>query len=219
MPTAHNNASTADWRLVLASSSPYRRMLLQRLALDFDCLAPEIDESVRAGETPDNYVSRLAQAKARRVGEIIAQERCTDNTSEPQPTLIIGSDQALVLDTQIISKPGDHAAAVSMLQRCSGQTVTFNCGWSLLQLHADGSMLQLDAAVVATEVVFRQLTDSEILSYIEREPALDCAGAFKSEALGISLFAALRCDDPTALIGLPLISLCQGLRKAGIKLP
>ncbi len=219
MPTAHNNARTADWRLVLASSSPYRRMLLQRLALDFDCLAPEIDESVRAGETPDRYVSRLAQAKARRVGEIIAQKRSTASSSEPQRTLIIGSDQALVLDQQIISKPCDHAAAVSMLQRCSGRSVTFNCGWSLLQLHQDTSMQTLDAAVVTTEVVFRQLTDSEILSYIEREPALDCAGAFKSEALGISLFAALRSDDPTALIGLPLISLCHGLRKAGIKLP
>jgi len=225
MPTAHDNASTAGWRLVLASSSPYRRMLLQRLALDFDCLAPEIDESVRADETPDNYVSRLAQAKARRVGEVIAQERysdnksCTESTSEPQRTLIIGSDQALVLDEQIISKPGDHAAAVSMLQRCSGQTVTFNCGWSLLQLQKDNNMQALDAAVITTEVVFRQLTDSEILSYIEREPALDCAGAFKSEALGISLFSALRSDDPTALIGLPLISLCEGLRKAGLALP
>jgi len=206
--------------LVLASSSPYRRMLLQRLALPFDCIAPEIDESVHAGEQPQTYVSRLALAKAQRVAELLQLDQTRSGSRSQQlSALIIGSDQALVLDQQIISKPDDHADAVAMLQRCSGQTVIFHCGWSLLQAQADGNIAQIDAAVVPTEVVFRDLSADEILRYIEREPALDCAGAFKSEALGISLFAALRSEDPSALIGLPLISLCRGLRTAGLALP
>jgi len=206
--------------LILASSSPYRRMLLQRLALAFDCIAPDIDESVLPDEPPRQYVSRLALAKAQRVATLLRQQRNTDErSSQPAPVLIIGSDQALVLDDEIISKPADHSAAVAMLQRCAGRTVMFHCGWQLLQLTAAGTVSPLAAAVVPTEVVFRQLADDEILRYIEREPALDCAGAFKSEALGISLFAALRSDDPTALIGLPLISLSAGLRQAGLALP
>ena len=216
----HVVSTGARTRLVLASSSPYRRMLLQRLALEFDCEAPKIDESVLSDEQAPAYVSRLARTKAQRVGAMIQQLRSPGNRSSgAERTLIIGSDQALVLDAQIISKPGNHAAAVAMLQRCSGQTVTFHCSWCLLQLDTSGNTTQIDTAVVPTEVVFRQLDDAEIVRYIKREPALDCAGAFKSEALGISLFAALRSDDPSALIGLPLISLCHGLRKAGIRLP
>jgi septum formation protein len=216
-PAAANGVNPT---LVLASSSPYRRMLLQRLALPFECVAPEIDESVHIGEQPQTYVSRLARAKAQRVAELLQQDQTTvTQLTQQTSALIIGSDQALVLDQQIISKPENHAGAVAMLQRCSGQTVTFHCGWSLLQAHVDGNIERIDAAVVPTEVVFRDLSETEILRYIEREPALDCAGAFKSEALGISLFAALRSDDPSALIGLPLISLCHGLRKAGLALP
>jgi len=194
-------------------------MLLQRLALAFDCIAPEIDESVLPDEPPRQYVSRLALAKAQRVATLLQQRNTDDHASQPEPALIIGSDQALVLDDEIISKPADHSAAVAMLQRCAGRTIMFHCGWQLLQLAADGTVASLAAAVVPTEVEFRQLADDEILRYIEREPALDCAGAFKSEALGISLFAALRSDDPTALIGLPLISLSAGLRQAGLALP
>jgi septum formation protein len=207
-PTA-SNATT----LILASSSPYRRMLLQRLGLPFQCISPDVDESVLEHEQASTYVSRLAQHKARTVAAAL-----TGDTAR-SAALIIGSDQALVLGDSIISKPDDRQNAAAMLQQCSAQTVVFHCGWCLLLRSATGKVEMIAASVVPTHVQFRQLSEREIDHYLDRELALDCAGAFKSEALGISLFDAIRSDDPTALIGLPLISVCAGLRKAGLALP
>lgn len=191
--------------LLLASSSPYRRKLLQRLQLPFSVISPDIDETPLPDETPIDYVQRLAREKAR-VGAELA---------ENNNTLVIGSDQTLVLDGEILGKPGSIKNAQVMLSRCSGKSVFFYCGYCLW--HSEQG--ELETGMVPTEVCFRDLDDDEIARYIERDPALDCAGAFKSEALGIGLFSALRSDDPTALVGLPLISISMALRTFGLQIP
>lgn len=197
--------SISQPHLLLASSSSYRKKLLQRLQLEFDTLSPDIDETPIAGEDPISYVQRLAREKAR----IGAQLTETDNT------LVIGSDQTLVLDGEILGKPGKPENARTMLARCSGRSVFFYCGWCLW--HSERG--ELETGMVPTEVRFRDLSADDIARYVEREPALDCAGAFKSESLGISLFQALRSDDPTALIGLPLIAVSMALRTSGVNIP
>lgn len=189
--------------LVLASSSPYRRELLQRLQLPFTCCSPNIDERPLADETPEVLVQRLAVAKARALRAQFLQH------------LIIGSDQVAVLDGQILGKPSTAAAAIAQLTAASGRSVTFYTGLCLLD-SASGT-IQVDC--VPFTVHFRTLSPAQISRYIEREQPLDCAGSFKSEGLGISLFRATEGEDATSLIGLPLIRLCDMLSQAGIIIP
>lgn len=189
--------------LVLASSSPYRRELLQRLQLPFTCCNPNIDERPLADETPEVLAQRLAVAKARALRAQFLQH------------LIIGSDQVAVLDGQILGKPSTAAAAIAQLTAASGRSVTFYTGLCLLD-SASGT-IQVDC--VPFTVHFRTLSPAQISRYIEREQPLDCAGSFKSEGLGISLFRATEGEDATSLIGLPLIRLCDMLSQAGIIIP
>ncbi|NLC09540.1 MAG: septum formation inhibitor Maf [Gammaproteobacteria bacterium] len=189
--------------LVLASSSVYRRELLQRLQLPFTSCSPNIDERPLADETPQMLVQRLAVAKARALRAQFLQH------------LIIGSDQVAVLDGQILGKPSTAAAAIAQLTAASGRSVTFYTGLCLLD-SASGT-IQVDC--VPFTVHFRTLSPEQVSRYIEREQPLDCAGSFKSEGLGISLFRATEGEDATSLIGLPLIRLCDMLSKAGIIIP
>ncbi|WP_285259683.1 Maf family protein [Halopseudomonas bauzanensis] len=189
--------------LVLASSSPYRRALLDRLGIPFEHAAPEVDETPRAGETAEQLTLRLALDKARALAGRYADH------------LIIGSDQVLLLDDQAVSKPGTHAAATDQLRRCSGRTVQFTTSLCLLNSATDHYQLTSEPFMVS----FRELDDDSIERYLQREQPYDCAGSFKMEGLGISLFRALRGDDPNSLIGLPLIRLCEMLREEGVQLP
>ncbi len=184
-------------RLVLASSSPYRRALLCRLGLPFTTKASLIEEARLPGETAAAMVARLAQAKARAV-------------AEPE-TLVIGSDQCAVQDDKIVGKPGDHAQATAQLRRWSGRAVTFLTGLCLYDHDRD----QAQVDVIPYTVYFRELDDAEIEAYLRTEQPYDCAGSFKSEGLGVALFRRMAGDDPNALIGLPLIRLCEMLAVAG----
>lgn len=187
-------------RLILASTSPFRRELLMRLGLPFTVQAPKVDEARLPGEAAPALVARLAELKARTVARLA-------------PTaLIIGSDQAAVLDDDIIGKPGDHPRAAAQLQRASGRTVSFYTGLCLLE-GASGSR---QVAVEEFRVVFRPLTATMIEAYLQRERPYQCAGSFKSEGLGIALFERLEGDDPTSLVGLPLIRLIRMLEAAGV---
>jgi len=188
--------------LVLGSTSPYRRELLARLGLAFEVDAPDVDEHVLPGEAPDALVRRLAEAKARAVA------------ARHPGALVIGSDQVAVLDGVILGKPGDHARAMQQLRAASGKTVLFQTGLCLFD-DRNGSA-QVD--VVPFRVVFRTLSDAQIENYLRRERPYNCAGSFKSEGLGISLFQRLEGDDPNALIGLPLIRLVDMLAEAGVHL-
>lgn len=187
-------------RLILASTSPFRRELLTRLELPFDIRAPDIDETPQPGETVAALVARLAEQKARAV------------TRNETSVLVIGSDQAATLDGEIIGKPGDHPRAVAQLQRASGRVVIFYTGLCLL----DCASGQCQVVVEPFRVVFRTLTAEMIESYLRREQPYHCAGSFKSEGLGITLFERLEGDDPTSLIGLPLIRLTRMLEAAGV---
>lgn len=186
--------------LVLASTSRYRRELLERLGLPFSVDTPSVDESVSAGESPQAAALRLSALKAQAVAP-----------RHPH-ALIIGSDQIAELNGQHIGKPGHHAAAVAQLQAMRGQTLRFHTGLSLLNT-ASGA---LHSETVTTEVRIRALTDHQIEHYLRREQPYDCAGSAKSEALGIALMESLRGDDPTALIGLPLIALTRMLASEGV---
>ncbi len=187
-------------RLILASTSPFRRELLARLGLPFSTQAPDADESRQSGEDAPALVARLAELKARAVAR-----------HEPA-ALIIGSDQAAALDGAIIGKPGDHERATLQLRRASGRTVIFYTGLCLL----DSASGQCQVTVEPFRVVFRPLTVEMIDRYLRREQPYQCAGGFKSEELGIALFERLEGDDPTSLIGLPLIRLTRMLEAAGV---
>lgn len=189
--------------LVLASGSPYKCELLGRLRLPFSSHSPDIDESARPHESPGRTAQRLAIEKARRVA-----------VSYPDHW-IIGADQAAELDGGLLGKPGSLAAATAQLRASRGRSVRFHTAVCLYH-HADGITLQ---HCDLTEVRFRPLTDAEIERYLAHEPALDCAGSFKCEGLGISLFDAIQSQDPTALVGLPLIALARMLRQAGFQIP
>lgn len=189
--------------LVLASGSLYRRELLQRLQLPFVCHSPNIDETPHANEEAVTLVQRLAVAKACALRKQFLQH------------LIIGSDQVAVLDGQIIGKPGSRAAAIAQLQAASRRSLTFYTGLCLL----DSASNRLQVDCVPFTVHFRQLTDAQIERYVDREKPFDCAGSFKSEGLGISLFRTTEGEDATALVGLPLIRLCDMLNQAGIEIP
>ena len=190
-------------KVVLASTSAYRKMLLERLHLPFETDRPETDETPLPGEAPAAIAERLAAEKARAVAA-----RWPDS-------LIIGSDQVAYLGDEIFGKPGTEARAIAQLQRMRGQTVVFHTALALLNTRS--GHLQIEG--VPTRVRFRDLSDDEIRRYIAKERPLDCAGSAKSEGLGITLLDAMPGEDPTALIGLPLIALARMLRNEGVVLP
>lgn len=189
--------------LVLASTSPFRRELLGRLQIPFETAAPDLDESPLPGEAPAATAERLSVEKARAVG------------GRYPGALIIGSDQVAYLGTQRFGKPGTRENAIAQLRSMSGKTVVFHTGLCLL--NAATGRIHLRA--VPTEVRFRELSDAEIFRYLDKENALNCAGSARSEGLGISLLESMRGDDPNALVGLPLIALCDMLRAEGVELP
>ncbi len=189
-------------RLILASSSAYRRELLSRLQLPFEAIAPDIDETPLPGETPPATALRLAQAKA---AEIARREG---------PALVIGSDQVATLDGEHIGKPGNHDHALAQLKKMRGRETIFHTALCLLDSRAAEPVVQLQD--VQTRVRMRELPDAELDAYLRIEQPYDCAGSAKNEGLGIVLIESLHSDDPTALTGLPLIALTTMLRKAGI---
>jgi len=193
----------APKKLILASTSRYRRELLQRFGLEFDCEAPDVGEAPQQGETPVALAQRLAAAKA----EAVALRH--------RDAVVIGSDQVAELDGQALGKPGDHAAAVAQLRACRGQEVTFHTAVCVIDARCSAPLAFIDT----TRVRFRDLSDAEIERYLVAERPYDCAGSFKSEGLGAVLFASIHNDDPTALIGLPLIALADALRACGFRLP
>lgn len=188
--------------LILASTSRYRRELLERLRLPFEVVAPDVDETPQPGEAPAPLAERLAMAKAQAVARL-----------HPE-AIVIGSDQVADLQGQPLGKPGNHARAVLQLQRMQGQTVLFHTAVAVVCLQS--GFAQQCMAVV--KVRFRALSDGEIENYLHAEQPYDCAGSAKSEGLGIALLESIESDDPTALIGLPLIRLCGLLRAAGVPL-
>lgn len=189
--------------LILASSSRYRARLLSRLQIPFRCEAPNVDETALANETSPEQALRLAVAKAQAI------------TSTLDDPLFIGSDQTALCEGLALTKPGTEDRAREQLRHCAGNTVVFHTGLALWH----PASRTLITRVVDVEVDMRNLTDREIDSYIKKDDPLDCAGSFKWESLGISLFSAIRGTDPTALEGLPLIALCDGLRALGYRLP
>lgn len=189
--------------LILGSSSAYRRALLTRLGLPFSVISPDIDETPHPGEHPAATARRLAREKARAVVALLPEDQ--------KHALVIGSDQVAVMGDRQFGKPGSHDKAVEQLMALSGQTVVFE---TALCLH-DTLSGESHEELVSTEVEFRTLARDEIEAYLHKEPAYDCAGSAKSEALGIALLDRLSGDDPTALVGLPLIALCRLLRRVG----
>ncbi len=185
--------------LILASSSLSRRNLLARLTIPFESISPNIDESIHAGESAELLVKRLSIEKAKAVAK-----------NYPN-TLIIGSDQVAVCEGNYLGKPLTHDKAVRQLHQASGKVVIFHSGVCVLNTHTNE--YQIDD--ITTEVEFRALTTAEIEDYLSKEPAYHCAGSFKSEALGISLCHRMTSNDPSALVGLPLIRLTQMLRAIG----
>lgn len=191
------------YRVVLASTSPFRRELLSRLQIPFETAAPDVDEAPLPDESPVATAERLALAKAQAVAGRFPN------------ALIIGSDQVAYHEANRFGKPGTSENARRQLQAMSGKTVVFHTGLCLLNAASGRSHLR----GIPTEVRFRELSDTEIDRYLAKEDALNCAGSARSEGLGISLLEHLRGDDPNALVGLPLIALCEMLRAEGIALP
>jgi septum formation protein len=187
-------------RIVLASTSPYRRALLERLQLPFEVQAPLVDEAPLPGETARDIALRLAQLKARAVAP-----------SFPK-TLVIGCDQVAALDGSCLGKPGSHANAVAQLKAMRGKSVLFHTALALLNTESAA----MQTAEVPTAVYFRQYGDNEIERYLELEQPYDCAGSAKIEGLGIVLVERVNGDDPSALIGLPLMQLAAMLRREGV---
>ena len=188
--------------LVLASSSPFRRALLERLCVPFDTAAPEVDETPLPGETPEALVQRLAKAKAAAV------------SAERPGAVVIGSDQVAEIDGRILGKPGGREQARRQLAAASGRSVRFLTGLCVMGPRAPAAV-----ALVPFIVRFRTLDEARIERYLEREQPWNCAGSIRSEGLGISLFESMEGSDPTALIGLPLIRLVQMLEPQGILIP
>jgi len=187
-------------RLVLASTSRYRKELLGRLGLAFETAAPGVDERALPGEAPAQTALRLATLKAQAL------------RTQFREALIVGSDQVASCDGERLGKPGDHANAVRQLRNLSGKTAQFDTAVSLF----DAKSGALQSRVVPCRVAFRTLDDARIEAYLRREQPYDCAGSAKSEGLGIALIARMETDDPTSLVGLPLIALCEMLERAGL---
>jgi septum formation protein len=193
---------TGNHPLVLGSSSRYRRELLSRLRLEFTVEIPDLDESQRTGEAPRELALRLAVAKARAVAAKVPQ------------AIVIGSDQVAELAGEALGKPGSHEKAVAQLRQMRGETVVFHTAVAVVCMQT--GFEQVDLAPV--KVKFRRLTDAEIETYLRLEQPYDCAGSARSEGLGVALLDAIESDDPTALVGLPLIRTCRMLRAAGLKI-
>ena len=187
-------------RLILASTSRYRRELLERLRLPFDALSPETDETPLPGETPARLAERLALAKA-----------CAIATRFPD-AVVVGADQVADVDGVAIGKPGTHERAVEQLRAMSGRSIVFQTALAVMR----DSTGFAEVRRVPVTVRFRHLSDAEIEAYLRTEQPYDCAGSAKCETLGIALLEAIESDDPTALIGLPLITTCTLLRAAGL---
>ncbi|MFM0594507.1 Maf-like protein [Paraburkholderia dilworthii] len=200
-----SNSLNRPPRLILASSSPYRRELLERLRVPFDVVVPAIDETPLAGETPEVTALRLAEAKARAVA---------DKLGANDAALVIGSDQVATYDGLQIGKPGTHDKALAQLQAMRGREVLFHSALCLFD-NRSGKAQALD---VITRVQFRDLPDASLEAYLRAETPYDVAGSAKSEGLGIALLEAIHSDDPTALVGLPLIALSRMLLAAGYPL-
>ncbi len=194
--------SPSTLQLILGSSSPYRRELLQRLRLPFTVVSPRIDETPLAGETPPETALRLAVAKARHIAQ-----------THPN-AFIIGADQVATVNGEQIGKAGGFDKALAQLQAMRGQTVLFHSALCLYDARNDS----VDARDIITRATFRDLPDDELSAYLRIEQPYDCAGSAKVEALGITILEKVESDDPTALIGLPLIALTDMLRKAGVNL-
>ena len=192
---------TAIRRLILASTSPYRRELLSRLRLPFDVVSPHVDEAPLVGELPRALALRLALAKAQAVA------------SQHPHAVVIGSDQVADLDGEPLGKPGTHSRATGQLQRMRGKTVVFHTAVAVVCVETGFSQVDLSQV----KVKFRNLGDADIERYLQAETPYDCAGSAKSEGLGIALLESIDSDDPTALVGLPLIRTCHMLRAAGVK--
>ena len=188
--------------LVLGSTSPYRRDLLERLRIPFEVQGPEVDETPHAGETPMALAQRLALAKAQAVAKRFPQ------------AIVIGSDQVADLNGEPLGKPGTHANAVKQLQQMRGQTVVFQTAVSVVCLATGFAQSEL----AQVKVQFRHVSDAAIEAYLQAEQPYDCAGSAKSEGLGIALLERIDNQDPTALVGLPLILTCRLLRAAGLPL-
>ena len=199
---SQNTNSPVQRAVVLGSTSRYRRELLSRLNLPFEVAAPDVDETPQAGESPRDLALRLALAKAHAVAKRFPQ------------AVVIGSDQVADLAGKPLGKPGEHARAVQQLRQMRGQAVVFQTALAVV-CHATG-FEQVDLAPV--KVLFRDLGDDEIENYLQAEKPYDCAGSAKSEGLGIALLESIENDDPTALVGLPLIRTARMLRAAGVKL-
>ena len=189
-------------KLILASSSPFRRELLERLKIPFEVMAPEIDETPFPGETPEKLVERLSIEKARAIAVL------------HPGALVIGSDQVAVYDGAIVGKPHSHDKAVQQLRAASGKTVTLYTGLALI--NNDSRRVQCE--VIPYRVTFRELTDAQIESYLRKEQPYSCAGSVRSEGLGIALLEKFAGDDPNTLIGLPLIRLVRMLENEGIQI-
>lgn len=189
--------------LILASGSPYRAQLLARLGLPFQSIAPDIDETARAGESPRTLARRLAREKAARVA------------AHHPAAVVVGSDQCAALDGRILGKPGGREQALTQLRAASGSAVEFFTAIAVRVPGRAAPLTHLDR----TRVRFRRLSEREIERYLDRERPFDCAGAFRAEAMGIALFERIDATDPTALIGLPLIALSGMLREAGFQVP
>ncbi|MDH3977950.1 MAG: Maf family nucleotide pyrophosphatase [Gammaproteobacteria bacterium] len=186
--------------LILASSSVYRRALLDRLLSDYRCISPDIDETPQPLESPSALALRLAEEKARAVA------------SPYENAIIIGSDQAPALGDQILHKPGDHARAAQQLAECSGRSVIFNTAVAIFETVSQTVITHLDETIVH----FRQLNEAEIETYLQLDEPYDCAGSFKVESRGVVLFDRIESQDPTALQGLPLIWVAHQLRTLGV---
>jgi MAF protein len=198
-----HNPESPQRNLVLASTSPFRKALLERLGVSFFIFAPQVDESRLADEAAEQLVTRLSQDKARAAGGAFPD------------ALIIGSDQVAVCGDDILGKPGNHDTARRQLARLAGRRVSFLTGLCLL----DSRSGEVRTDLVRYGVTFRRLSAVQIDRYLRAEQPYDCAGSFKSEGLGISLFQAMHGDDPSALIGLPLIRLVDWLNQSGVPIP
>ena len=188
-------------KIILASSSPFRQQLLDRLQLDYESHAPDIDETIKPGEDARAYVCRLAESKARHVAQ-----------NYPE-AVVIGSDQCALLGTRILGKPGSHENALQQLRQAQGNTVIFHTGVCVVSLSSGFSAVE----DVPFEVDFRVLSDRQLDHYLRVEQPYQCAGSFKEEGYGSCLFSRMRGDDPSALIGLPLFRLIAMLESAGVE--
>jgi MAF protein len=179
-------------QLILASSSSYKKSLFERLGIEFTALSADIDESPLASELPIPLVKRLSEQKALAIATLNID------------SWVIGADQVGSVENKILEKPGNYENAYKQLQVQSGKSVYFHCGITLAKQSSNGTITKI-TEMSTTEVIFRQLSDTDIKAYLEKEQPYDCAGSFKSEGLGISLFDQIKSNDPTCLIGLPLI--------------